>query len=86
MVTSSLWIVKINRSIKLCMMCFIGSSPVSGVSMSIFCLLAFSNRIHNPWDFMVLTISSWLYRFLTEVLLIPLSAFIIRKLEQKETE
>ena len=68
------------------MMCFIGSSPVSGVSMSIFCLLAFSNRIHNPWDFMVLTISSWLYRFLTEVLLIPLSAFIIRKLEQKETE
>ena len=56
----------------------------SGVSMFIFCSIAFYTRMQSNTDFLILAVSSWFYRFITELLLVGLSKKIIKLLIKHE--
>lgn len=55
----------------------------TGISMSIFTTTAFLGKMPFA-DFLIFTASSWLYRFLTELLLVPLSVKLSSLLKRKE--
>lgn len=58
----------------------------TGVSMFIFTLFAFYGRI--PFvDYLALTFTSWMYRFLTEILFVPFTirfANVLKRIEQTD--
>ncbi|PIQ44164.1 MAG: hypothetical protein COV52_03350 [Gammaproteobacteria bacterium CG11_big_fil_rev_8_21_14_0_20_46_22] len=63
---------------------FIFSTLISTfISMLVFSLIGFYGRLPNE-GFILLTLTSWLYRFITELALIPVSIAISKKLKQIE--